>query len=626
MEVGYELIKQQIFFRRELKERVYWFVKLRWLGVAAGLVCLAAAYHWNFDLPLLPLGGILLGVALYNLVFVQVGARLEALRAEEVRSFEIFAHVQISMDLLALYLLVVFTGGPASPMRIFVIFPVVLAGILLSRRSCYTYALLAVLAMGALLAWHQIRPPLLWPADLGFHWLGASELMRNLIPWLVLSAGIVITAYLVSSVKLTLRSKGRELLAISKQLDESNSKLTSLYEMIKEIDAHSHLQHLMDSATRQAARIMGVKACSIKLLDPNRQCLRFASTYGLSEDYLSSDCISIEKSAVNRQIIEGSIYSIGHIDEESYFQYPENIRKEGIASMLCLPMRVEQKILGVFCVYSGEQDFFGDTEAEFFSLMTDLTSLALERLNQEVARTWFLNKTAHQLRSPLNAVMSMLHVLGEEYLGKLNQEQKQTIGRCEKRLSIFLAVINDLLKLAAEEPGEVSLQLRPVDAALLLGNLRPLFQSEAVAKGLNLRFEIPESLPMVKGQEALLDDLFTNLISNAVKYSNPGGQVTVSLDSPTPGALVFRVVDNGIGIAEEEQPRLFSQFFRAQNAKEMVEEGTGLGLAIAKTVVDRLDGSISLESRLGQGTRVTCVLPTAEASNHSPREQNQPSP
>lgn len=625
MEVGYELIKQQIFFRRELKERVYWFVKLRWLGVAAGLVCLAAAYHWNFDFPLLPLGGILLGVALYNLVFVQVGARLEALRAEEVRSFERFAHVQISMDLLALYLLVVFTGGPASPIRIFVIFPVVLAGILLSRRSCYAYALLAVLAMGALLAWHQIRPPALWPADLGFHWLGASQLLHNLIPWLALSAGIVITAYLVTSVKLTLRSKGRELLAISKQLDDSNSKLTSLYEMIKEIDTHSHLQHLMDSATRQAARIMGVKACSIKLLDPNRQCLRFASTYGLSEDYLSSDCISIEKSAVNRQIIEGSIYSIGHIDEESYFQYPENIRKEGIASMLCLPMRVEQKILGVFCVYSGEQDFFGDTEAEFFSLMTDLTSLALERLNQEVARTWFLNKTAHQLRSPLNAVMSMLHVLGEEYLGKLNQEQKQTIARCEKRLSIFLAVINDLLKLAAEEPGEVSLQLHPVDAALLLGNLRPLFQSEAATNQLNLRFEIPESLPKVRGQEDLLDDLFANLISNAVKYSNPGGQVTVSLESPAPGVVVFQVIDNGIGIAEEEQPRLFSQFFRAQNAKEMVEEGTGLGLAIVKTIMDRLEGSISLESRLGQGTRVTCVLPTADASNHSPPKQNQTS-
>ncbi len=260
MEVGYELIKQQIFFRRELKERVYWFIKLRWLGAAAGFLCLAAAFRWDLNLPLLPLGGILTGVALYNLGFVKVGSRLEAARAAEVRAFEIFAHVQISMDLLALYLLTICTGGPASPMRLFVIFPVVLAGILLSRLSCYLYALAAALAMGALVAWQQAWHPALWPADLGYLRLGAAEPLRSLIPWLVFSAGVLITAYLITSVRLTLRSKGRELLTISKQLDDSNSKLTSLYEMIKEIDTHTHPRKLMDFATRQAARIMGVKA------------------------------------------------------------------------------------------------------------------------------------------------------------------------------------------------------------------------------------------------------------------------------------------------------------------------------------------------------------------------------
>jgi signal transduction histidine kinase len=477
--------------------------------------------------------------------------------------------------------------------------------------------LLTVLAVGALAAWRQFGQTTP-PADAGLNWLGIGEPLGGLMPWLFLSLGIVITAYLVTAVKLTLRSKSKELLAVSKQLDESNSKLTSLYEMIKDIQTHSLPQHLMDSATRQAARIMGVKACSIKLLDPERQCLKFASTYGLSEDYLTSDCISIEKSAVNRRIIEGSLYAIGSIDEADYFQFPENIRKEGIASMLCLPMKVEEKILGVFCVYSREQDFFGEDEADFFSLMTDLTSLAMERLDREVARTWFLNKAAHQLRSPLNAVMTMLGVLDDGYLGELNQGQKDTVDRCQRRLSSFVAVINDLLKLAAEGQGEARLILQPVDAASVLNSLYPLFQSEASAKQVNLVFEVPESLPKVLGQEGLLDDLFTNLISNAVKYCIPQGRVLVRLTSPSPEAVVFQVIDTGIGIPPEDLPRLFTQFFRAQNAKDLVEEGTGLGLAIVKAIVDRLQGHIEVESQLGQGTYITCTLATAQSSGPSP--------
>ena len=106
---------------------------------------------------------------------------------------------------------------------------------------------------------------------------------------------------------------------------------------------------MMDSATRNAATIMGVKACSIKLLDEHRRRLRFCSTYGLSEDYVGRGSIDLEKSPINRSIIEGSFYAIGKIDQNDYFQYPEDIRKEGIASMLCLPLRVEKMVLGVFC-------------------------------------------------------------------------------------------------------------------------------------------------------------------------------------------------------------------------------------------------------------------------------------
>jgi signal transduction protein with GAF and PtsI domain len=112
---------------------------------------------------------------------------------------------------------------------------------------------------------------------------------------------------------------------------------------------------------------MGVKGCSIKLVDEEAKTLRFASTYGLSQDYLAKGKVDIDKSPINRRIFEGAVWAIGSIDEKDYFQYPEDIQKEGIASMICLPLRVEKKIFGIFCVYSDESYRFQEGDIQFFS-------------------------------------------------------------------------------------------------------------------------------------------------------------------------------------------------------------------------------------------------------------------
>ncbi|MFH1091653.1 MAG: GAF domain-containing sensor histidine kinase [Pseudomonadota bacterium] len=407
------------------------------------------------------------------------------------------------------------------------------------------------------------------------------------------------------------RFKDREMMRMSQELEISRTRLTSLYEMIKEVGSHSNLQQLMDSAVLNASRIMGVKACSIKLLDTEKKCLRFASTYGLSEDYLNKDYISIEESGINRQILEGSRYSIGHIDEESHFQYPEDIRREGIASMLCLPLKVDQKILGILCVYSPQSNYFTESDGDFFYLVTALTALSMEKLRQESSRTWFLNKAAHQLSSPLNAVQSLLSVLEGGYLGPVSEPQQEKITRCRKRLGLLQDTINDLLKLASERREIGRPELSDLDAAAVLNGLKPLFLSQAQEKNIRLEFEMPIGVPRVLGQKIMIEDLFSNLISNAVKYTPAGGRVTVTLSPFSFKMIRFDVADTGIGIPKLEQSSLLTEFFRAENAKAMTEEGTGLGLVIVKEILDLIGGSIRLESKEGQGTHVSCLLPAA---------------
>ncbi|MBF0497536.1 MAG: GAF domain-containing protein [Deltaproteobacteria bacterium] len=611
MDIINDTIKQQIFFRKELRERVYWFIKLRWVAAVIGLAGLAAARLMGLTLPLGPLVGIVLFIIGYNIIFLLVGRRLLSTRPTEVRPYHIFAHVQISLDIISLFLMIMFTGGLASPLLIFVIFHIVLAGMLLSPVSCFGYTFMVLLALGALLLINPQGLLHLETIRIGshffFHQLQHHELI---ISYLIFAMALVVAAYLITSVKVTLRAKGRELLHISKQLDISNTKLLALYEMIKEIGTKTRLQELMDSATHSAARIMGVKACSIKLLDKDKKYLEFASSYGLSQEFVAIDRIEVDKSTINRQIIEGSLYSIGNLDEEDYFQYPNDVRKEGVVSMLCLPLRVGHKTLGVFCVYSGESNYFSARDADFFSLMTDLIALAMEELSQSTAKTWFLNKTAHQLRSPVSAVMSMLYLLTKGYLGSLTVQQQETVARCEKRLSILRDTINDLLKLASENDESRRQPFHPVNAAATLQAMIPIYLNQAEQKGLIFEVRVAAELPQVLGLERLLDEIFTNLISNAIKYTAAGGRVLVSLSRESTEKIVFKVEDTGIGIPESDLNRLFAEFFRAENARSMVEEGTGLGLAIVKEVLDQMNGTIEVTSQIGRGTTVICLIPT----------------
>ncbi|MGQ9655874.1 MAG: GAF domain-containing protein, partial [Thermodesulfobacteriota bacterium] len=401
MRVGYELIKEQLFFRKELRERVFWFIKLRWAAIAFGLAGCWAIHLLGQSLPLLPLNLIFLGIAAYNGVFLAIGRKLEPFKPHDVRPFQVFAHAQITVDLLALYLVIYFTGGTASPLLIFIIFHIILAGILLSPMSCYLYGLFVILLLGVLIMVQELAIlPRQAIVILGTPYPYGGGTLGAVILLMTMSGAVLVSAFLVTTVKVSLRTKGRELLSVSKELDSTNAKLTAFYSMVKEMGSRMDLKELMDSATRQAARIMGVKACSIKLLDERRQGLRFASTYGLSEDYLSKGSVDIDKSPINKKIVEGSPYVIGRIEEKDYFQYPEDIRKEGIASLLCLPLKAEKMILGVFCVYSHETYHFTEDDIEFFSLMTDLTAMAIERLRTEKTKSWFMMKAAHQLRSP----------------------------------------------------------------------------------------------------------------------------------------------------------------------------------------------------------------------------------
>ncbi len=228
----------------------------------------------------------------------------------------------------------------------------------------------------------------------------------------------------------------------------------------------------------------------------------------------------------------------------------------------------------------------------------------MERLDR--FKTTFMLTVAHELRAPLNALQSFLLAILKGYIPP--EEQKEVLERAVQRTQELLDLIDDLLKLAAAKSEKGLEKREPVSIADILEKVYPLFRSEAEAKGLSFEVEIYQR-PVVQADPDHIAQVWSNLISNAVKYTLPGGRVRVVLEERD-GWAIGTVEDTGIGIADQDIERIFEEFYRTPQAKKIAPRGTGLGLPLVKHIVESLGGSIKVESALGQGSRFSFRLPT----------------
>jgi signal transduction histidine kinase len=202
----------------------------------------------------------------------------------------------------------------------------------------------------------------------------------------------------------------------------------------------------------------------------------------------------------------------------------------------------------------------------------------------------------------------MLKVLEEGIVGPITSKQQDLVQRSERRVSTLLAMVNDLLDLAAGKMEQLRGEKKEIVLNDTIAKVAELLQTRAEEKGLKFEVDIAKEPLVLVGFEAGLERVLMNLISNAVKYTSAGGSVTVRAWSED-NQIRVEVSDTGIGIPEEALPRIFEEFYRAKNAKAIEMEGTGLGLAIAKDVVEQHGGQISVESVEGEGSTFSVTLP-----------------
>jgi two-component system sensor histidine kinase/response regulator len=244
-----------------------------------------------------------------------------------------------------------------------------------------------------------------------------------------------------------------------------------------------------------------------------------------------------------------------------------------------------------------------EEEAERLSLEKE----TLEELDR--VKSAFMRKVAHELRAPIAAIESFMHAILEGYGSPETQRTMQE--RAALRASELLQLVNDLLSLSGIKDVKMESRKEPVCLRQILDEVLGLHGPEAGRKRIVLEVDCSDCPPILADPDHI-KQLWTNLISNAIKYTPEGGSVLIRL-FPRDGTITAEVSDTGIGIAQQDMPRLFEEFYRTDQAKAFAQHGTGLGLSIVRQVVQECGGDINVESELGKGTRFTFRLPASGA-------------
>jgi signal transduction histidine kinase len=323
----------------------------------------------------------------------------------------------------------------------------------------------------------------------------------------------------------------------------------------------------------------------------------------------------------------GAVEKIAHAGEEMEQPTPDiiqlAIRNQGpcviAGRRMLIPIRCENRTVGLLDLRCNKNTRFQPEQTQFADQLAGHAAVAIEnaRLYEQVRqanqdKAGFVSLVAHKLRTPMTSIRGYADMLEQGTAGQLTSDQTEfihIIKRNVERLQILITDLHDITRLESEQMFQ---KLKPTVLADALENIRRAIQEPIEVRLQQLTIKLPENLPHVLAAPVWLEQVLSELLENARKYTPKGGQihVRVQLDDDY---VRCSVSDTGIGISEADQAHLFEKFFRSKD--QMVQEmhGTGLGLCIVKGLVELQGGEFRVESQLGEGTTCTFTIPIAKA-------------
>ena len=248
---------------------------------------------------------------------------------------------------------------------------------------------------------------------------------------------------------------------------------------------------------------------------------------------------------------------------------------------------------------------------ELGELATAFNEMADRLRQEERLRSDFISMLSHEIRTPLTSIRESVNMVGEEVMGPITHRQRRFLEIAGSEIGRICDLLNHLMQASRLEPGALKLQYEPVDCYALVNACIDILKPSAEQKEIDISSQISPDTPDVLADPQYLQQVFLNLIGNAIKFSDPQTKVSVKVASGKQDRLLtFSIEDNGPGILEEDQAKLFNKFYRSPSVRDH-QDGVGLGLSITKNIVDAHDGQIWVKSMVGKGSTFSFTVPLA---------------
>jgi signal transduction histidine kinase len=403
-----------------------------------------------------------------------------------------------------------------------------------------------------------------------------------------------------------------------------HGQLFELYDqMLGEVDIVQVLHH----TTQVVRQVLKAERATTYLVRPDTQELVSTATIGnvsrtirvpIREDSLAGYCALSGRPFV----IPDAYGDLSSIDSKLRFDRSwDEMNQYRTRDVMCAPAAFKGELMGVVQVINGRQRPFGEPDLLPLQSVSHFVAYALyhARMHDELAtlkclereKAEFMRILVHELRAPVSTSKSLAAAL--RYVNQEDVKLNSVLGRIEARMDELLTLVDDILHLSQIKAGR---PLGDIDVYDLVIKTRidcePCLD-EATAKGLFLSLDLPSSPVLVRIDLQAYHLILSNLVSNAIKYT-PAGSIHVLLHKQGPWA-VLKVTDTGMGIPEAQIGRIFTEFFRASNARRSQLPGTGVGLAGVKELVERFDGELELVSEENRGSAFTVRLPLYDGDN-----------
>jgi len=250
-----------------------------------------------------------------------------------------------------------------------------------------------------------------------------------------------------------------------------------------------------------------------------------------------------------------------------------------------------------------------DINRGMVTLYAELNEKAKDLRHADEMKTRFLSDMSHELRTPLNSIFALSSLLLDRADGELTSEQEKQVDFIRKEADSLLELVNDLLDSAKIQAGKAEVHPLEFEAANLFSALRGMLRALLVNEAVKLVFEEPEGVPLLYADEPKVSQILRNFISNALKFTERGEVRVSTRYDESSGMVTFSVSDTGMGIAPQDQGRIFEDFTQLENPAQGQFKGTGLGLPLCRKLADLLGGWIDLESEMGVGSKFSLTLP-----------------